>query len=101
MAPSSPAWICRARRVSGHEVGRIIVYWPFVVFQRSRREWNVTHAPSGLLVFLTTTVRAAVRKIRALRRCPVDWEFQSMRGRKAKRAEAIARPHLMKLRAIG
>jgi hypothetical protein len=53
----------------------VTVYWPFVVFQRSRRGWNVTHAPSGYRACEAGSRRLAVAKIQTLRAL-ADWEWR-------------------------
>lgn len=71
-------------------IGRVRVYWPFVVFaQDGRAGYNVTHALTGCFVHQQPTIQKAKRYVRALRRV-ADWEFSSDKGHKAARARRAA-----------
>lgn len=80
------------------ETGRVVVYWPFVVFKAGSR-WSVTHGPSGYWIDDARSLAAAARLVSALRQ-RADFAFTSPRGRKAQRAKAAVRDLLPRLQQI-
>ena len=72
------------------KVGRIYVFWPFVVFKTVYAAWNITHAPTGLHVSDASTLAKARRLIEAMRGA-ADFNFTSAKAKKARHAEKATR----------
>lgn len=75
-------------------LGRVRVYWPFVVFRCTHNAYNITHALSGYHVQDVRRLGEAVSLIVKLRAC-ADWNFRSGQSKKA-RAACRSAKHLVR-----
>lgn len=88
------ARVVNGRVTTTRDLGRVFVYWPFVIFKTDRDVWNLTHAPTGCNVTYHARRKDALATIKQLRKA-ADFEFTSTRSLKWKKARQRSR-HIIK-----